>query len=245
MVPGRVLCLVVRLHRLVGRQRRHRAEQPLLGVLRGAVQHLGGRGGGRRGQRDLGGEQRDGVGDRVEAGGAQGLERGGVGARPGEGQLPFEEGPGPRGADAERGAFLVRGGGGRDISGAGAGGGGAGARQRAPGQRVQRFEQPGQPGGVRVLAGQRAGEPGQFRTELVGPVRVEQPPERVQGAADPAGRPAQRTGRLLGAAAAAVGGRAVLAVQPQAAQEVSGLLLEVRSEDLPAESSAASRVVVC
>lgn len=74
------------------------------------MQHLLGRSRGCRGERHLGGEQRDGVGHRVEAGGAERLERRGVGAGPGEGQLPFEQRPGAGRADAEGGALLVTGG---------------------------------------------------------------------------------------------------------------------------------------
>ena len=46
-------------------------------------------------ERDLGGEDGDGVGDRVEAGGAERLEGRGVGAGPGEGELPLQQGARP------------------------------------------------------------------------------------------------------------------------------------------------------
>lgn len=81
---------------------------------------------------------------------------------------------------------------------------------------MQRVHEPAEAGGVRVLPGQRAGEPGQFGPELVGPDGFERATEGVQRAADPAGRVAQRAGGLVGALRAGVRGRAVLALQPEA-----------------------------
>lgn len=146
-----------------------------------------------------------------------------MGAGPGEGELPFEEGSGAGRADAEDGALLV--------GGAPGAGPVAGSGQRGAGQGVQRFEEPVQPGRVGVFPGQGAREPGQFGAELLGPGGVQRCPEGVQRAADPARGAAQRGGGLLGPVAPGVRGSAVLAVQAQAAEEFGGLLLKVGRED--------------
>ncbi len=63
---------------------------------------------------------------------------------------------------------------------------------------------------------------------MAGPGLVGERAEGVQGGADPAGGGAQLVGRL----ARALGVRAALAVQPQAAQEVRGLAVEVGGQHL-------------
>ena len=176
--------------------------------------------GGRGRQRDLAGQHRDLVGDRVEAGGAEGLQGRGVGAGAGQGELAVQQGARLGRAHGEVAAL------GRRALRSGLAGQGRGA-----GEAVQRQQQALQPGLVGVFEAQGAGQPGQFGADLLRPVGLQQGTVGVQAAADAPGRTAQRAGRVDGLLRRAR--RPGLPVQAQRAEELRGLGAQVAREGVP------------
>src|SRR5690606_35223985 len=136
--------------------RGHRVGEPVAGGGRRRAEVGVGRA---RGQRDLAGQHGDLVGDRVEAGGAQGLKGGGVGPGPREGELPVQQGAGLGGAHGEVAPVGSGEHGGRGRRG-GRGGAGRGVGARTGGRRAGRG---GGAAGDRGGGGHRRCRPGPGR----------------------------------------------------------------------------------
>src|SRR5690606_5303551 len=151
---------VVRAARGDERQRGHRVGEPVAGGVRRRAQVGVGRS---RGQRDLAGQHGDLVGDGVEAGGAQGLQGGGVRPGPRGGELPVQPGAGAGGAGGEAAAVRAGGAGGAGRPGGrGRGGGGAG-RGAGGGAGGRRAGRGGGAAGERGGGGHRRCRPGPGR----------------------------------------------------------------------------------
>ncbi len=233
-MPGRVLpggggegVAVVRLARAGQRQGRDGLGEAPVGLIGQREQRVRRGPVGRGGERRLRGQYGHGVGDGVEARGAERLEGGGVGAGTGEGDLPFQQGAGARGSGGQQGFGRV---GVRCVPG---GRGGGTVEVGVGGEALEGAQQPVQPCRSGVLAGQRAGQPGQFAAQVVGPPLVRERAEGVQRAADPPGGGPQLAGRLPGALRV----RAALAMGAQAAQEVRRPVVQVGGEDVTGGAS--------